>query len=594
MDGPTRDPGAEADTGPATPKDTARPKGEPLDVLPAPSGESWSGSFRRRTPSEVRREEIRRKVPRGGRRFSRLTLSIIALNILPVAALLGGLLYVGSYERSLIQQELVSLGTQARIFARALGETAIPVPSGAQNDQEIDQRVADWVIKQLVAPTRVRIRVFNHKGALVADTLKLKSAGIRVEKLAPPEEKPGWLSRAVVTAYDWFFDLISSGREEAPIYTEKKVQRATDYVEVKNALAGEASTFIRRSPRGYLVLSYAVPVQRYKRVYGALLVSANSINVDRNVRETRLDIMQIFAVILFATLLLSFYLSRSIARPINRLAAAAEAMRRHQKRSVAIPDFTNRRDEIGDLSGALRDLTNELWHRLDAIERFAADVAHEIKNPLSSVRSAVETAAKVDDPERKKMLMDVIHHDVERLDRLISDISRASRLDAEMSRVEPEPVDLGKLLTTLVDVHQATAEEDAPRMVLRLPDQPLIATAAEDRLVQVFQNVLVNAISFSPPRGEIRITGRREGNQLVIVIEDQGPGIPEGSEESIFNRFYSERPAGEKFGGHSGLGLSISRQIITALGGRIYAENVETGDGSITGARFVIRLRRSR
>ena len=573
--------------GPAKEPQTDLPAIETPAPVPLPDSDSDTITRSpRRTPSAT--------TVRGGRRFSRLTLSIIALNIFPVATLLGGLLYVGSYERSLIQQELVSLGTQARIFTRALGETAIPVPSSPATKQQIDVRVADWVIRQLVTPTRVRVRVFRDDGKMIADTRKIRGRNIREEKLPAPAEEPGWLTSAVVSVYEWFFDLLSATRDETPLYVEKKLFKAKDFAEVLAALKGESRSFIRRSLRGHLILSYAVPVQRYKKVYGALMVSISSESVDANVRETRLDIMQIFAVILFTTLLLSFYLSRSIARPINRLAAAAEAMRRRQKRSVSIPDFTHRRDEIGDLSGALRDLTSELWARLDAIEGFAADVSHEIKNPLSSVRSAVETVAKVDDPERQKKLMAVIQHDVERLDRLITDISRSSRLDAEMSRVVTEPIDVAKLLTALVDVHESTTGGEGPRLHLDLADEHLFALGVEDRLMQVFQNLIQNAVSFSPEGGEIKISGYQDGTEQVVMIEDQGPGIPEGKLEAIFDRFYTERPAGEAFGKHSGLGLSISRQIVDALGGDIYAENVTGPDDDVKGARFVIRLPRSR
>jgi two-component system sensor histidine kinase ChvG len=579
--------------GPAKELQTELPAIESPAPKPVPLPDSDSGS-NSETITRARRPSPSATTTRGGRRFSRLTLSIIALNIFPVATLLGGLLYVGSYERSLIQQELVSLGTQARIFTRAMGETAIPVPSGPAKEQQIDVRVANWVIKQLVTPTRVRVRIFKDDGAMIADTRKIQGRNIREEKLPAPQEEPGWLTSTVVSVYDWFFLLLSSTRDETPLYIEKKVFKASDFSEVMAALKGDSKSFIRRSLRGHLILSYAVPVQRYKKVYGALLVSISSQSVDANVRETRLDIMQIFAVILFTTLLLSFYLSRSIARPINRLAAAAEAMRRRQKRSVSIPDFTHRRDEIGDLSGALRDLTSELWARLDAIEGFAADVSHEIKNPLSSVRSAVETAAKVSDPERQKKLLAVIQHDVERLDRLITDISRSSRLDAEMSRVVTEPVDIAKLLTTLVDVHEATTDGDGPRLLLNLADEHLFALAVEDRIMQVFQNLIQNAVTFSPPDGEIRISAWQDGNDQVVTIEDQGPGIPEGKLEAIFDRFYTERPAGEAFGNHSGLGLSISRQIVDALGGDIFAENLSDEAGTVVGARFVIRLSRSR
>jgi two-component system sensor histidine kinase ChvG len=289
-------------------------------------------------------------------------------------------------------------------------------------------------------------------------------------------------------------------------------------------------------------------------------------------------------------------LGRSIARPINRLAAAADAMRRSKTRDVAIPDFTEREDEIGDLSAALNDLTNDLWQRLDAIESFAADVSHELKNPLASMKSAIETVTRIKDPEKQKRLLDMVREDVERLDRLITDISRASRLDSELSRIKLTPVDLGRLLGALADIRNTAAASAPARPTVRLvlPGRDkLQARADEDRLVQVIQNVLGNAESFSPPGGVITIGGTIDGDYVRVAIEDQGPGIPPGKEKDIFRRFYTERPAGEKFGTHSGLGLSISQQIVEAMGGTIHAENIEHPDGRIAGARFVIRLQRA-
>ena len=290
---------------------------------------------------------------------------------------------------------------------------------------------------------------------------------------------------------------------------------------------------------------------------------------------------------------MAFYLGRSIARPINRLAAAADAMRRSKSRDVAIPDFTEREDEIGDLSAALNELTNDLWHRLDAIEAFAADVSHELKNPLASMKSAIETVTRIKDPEKQKRLLDMVREDVERLDRLITDISRASRLDSELSRLKLSTVDVGRILGALSDIRNtaAAAAPGRPTVKLVLPGRDkLAARTDEDRLVQVFQNVLVNAESFSPPGGVITVTGAIEGNFVRIAIDDQGPGIPPGKEKDIFRRFYSERPAGEKFGTHSGLGLSISKLIVEAMGGTIHAENLRHPDGSVAGARFVIKL----
>jgi len=301
--------------------------------------------------------------------------------------------------------------------------------------------------------------------------------------------------------------------------------------------------------------------------------------------------LRIFGVALLVTILLSFYLASTIARPIRRLADAAERARGRGAR-VDIPDLMGRGDEIGELSRSLRDMTDALWQRMSAIESFAADVAHEIKNPLSSLRSAVETAARIEDPVKRRRLMVIIQDDVERLDRLISDISDASRLDAELSRQEVSPSDIGAMLQALVEVHETTRAEGAPRVVLDIAERgrDLIVPGIESRLSQVFINVIANAVSFSPANGEIRIRARLDGRAVLVSVEDEGPGIPEDRLTAIFDRFYSERPAGEKFGTHSGLGLSISKQIIEAHRGRIWAENRTDADGTVIGARFLIRL----
>ena len=300
----------------------------------------------------------------------------------------------------------------------------------------------------------------------------------------------------------------------------------------------------------------------------------------------------VFAIALAVTVLLSFYLAGTIARPIRRLAAAAKLVRYGQGRRFEIPDFGRRRDEIGDLSRALRDMTQALWDRLDAIEGFAADVAHEIKNPLTSLRSAVETVTRVRDPEQQRRLMSIILDDVQRLDRLISDISDASRLDAELSRAQTEPVDIAALLETLVEIQSATLDPDrAPRFKIELQDRSrLLVQGIEGRLGQVFRNLLSNAVTFSPPGGEILMSAQRSDGSVVIGLSDEGPGLPEGKLEAIFDRFYSERPKEEKFGTHSGLGLSISKQIVDAHGGSIRAENRISADGVVMGARFIVTL----
>jgi two-component system sensor histidine kinase ChvG len=321
------------------------------------------------------------------------------------------------------------------------------------------------------------------------------------------------------------------------------------------------------------------------------LLSIGSSEIEEELRTVRLELLRIFGVALLVTVLLSFYLAGTIARPIRRLAAAAERARGRGAR-VEIPDFTGRGDEIGDLSGSLREMTDALWQRMSAIESFAADVAHEIKNPLSSLRSAVETAIRIEDPANQRRLMAIILNDVERLDRLITDISDASRLDAELGRGELALIDITAMLRALVDVHEATRTDCSPRLVLEILERgrPLIVPGIETRLSQVFRNVIGNAVSFSPTRGEISLTARHDGRAVLVTVEDEGPGIPDDKLTAIFDRFYTERPLGEKFGTHSGLGLSISKQIIEAHRGMIWAENRKDGGGAVIGARFCVRL----
>jgi two-component system sensor histidine kinase ChvG len=351
---------------------------------------------------------------------------------------------------------------------------------------------------------------------------------------------------------------------------------------------------VRTAPRSGLILSVAVPVSRYKQVLGAIMLSTDSRDIEESLRSVRIDILNVFAIVLIATVLMSLYLAGTIARPVRRLAAAAEQVGLGHARGVVIPDFSRRGDEIGDLSTALREMTDALWSRMDAIERFAADVAHEIKNPLSSLRSAVETVSRIEDIPQQRKLMAIIADDVKRLDRLISDISDASRLDAELSRAESQPVDIATMLAILVEIHQTTEPAGGVRLESKIDDaKDLVVFGIEDRLVQVFRNLISNAISFSPAGGTILLRAWRDGSWANIAVEDQGPGVPEDKREAIFDRFYTERPKGEKFGTHSGLGLSISKQIITAHNGRIWAENIhESGsDTAVRGARFVVALR---
>jgi two-component system, OmpR family, sensor histidine kinase ChvG len=340
----------------------------------------------------------------------------------------------------------------------------------------------------------------------------------------------------------------------------------------------------------------AVPVQRLRAVLGVLLLSTRGGDIDNIVAAERWGIVRVSLFAAAVTVVLSMILANTIAGPVQRLASAAERVRHSVKARAEIPDFTDRTDEIGHLSGALRDMTQALYKRIDAIESFAADVAHELKNPLTSLRSATETLPLVKTPDSKERLMEIIQHDVRRLDRLISDISDASRLDAELGRVEFSPTDIVAMLRTLVEIHETTRAPGSPLLVLEFPadqpgrSRPLIVPGIESRLSQVFLNLIANAVSFSPPGGKIRIAAQPDGRAVLVTVEDQGPGIPEDKLTAIFDRFYTERPAGEKFGRHSGLGLSISKQIVEAHRGRIWAENRRDAQGWVGGARFLIRL----
>jgi two-component system, OmpR family, sensor histidine kinase ChvG len=572
---------------------TAKPEVAPRGPEAAPEGEAgWSSD------DAVRPEPAPEIRPAGLRswRFrwpsvSPLTRRIVAVNVLPLALLAVGFLYLGKFEGSLVGQQIESLRTQGEIFAAALSEGA--VLDSSDEGEVLLPDLARQMMRRLVEPTRTRARLFDIHGKLVVDSTLLRGPGsVQVSELSDPEQK-GWLSRLADWLYDSTTQWLPSGHRH-PVYREGET--AQNYSEAMAALRGDGGAMVRSDPRTHgLVISVAVPLQRYKQVLGAVMVSTSDREIQEELRTVRLELIRIFGVTLLVTVLVSLYLASTIAQPIRRLAAAAQRARGRAGR-IEIPNVTGRSDEIGELAASLREMTDALWQRMSAIESFAADVAHEIKNPLSSLRSAVETVTRIDDPDKQRRLMAVIQDDVERLDRLITDISDASRLDAELSRLEMSPTDIGAMLRALVDMHETTRAADSPRLVMELPadaagrGRPLIVPGIESRLSQIFLNVIANAVSFSPPDGEIRIRAALDGRAVLVTVEDQGPGIPTDQLTAIFDRFYSERPAGEKFGTHSGLGLSISKQIVEAHRGRIWAENRTDPGGAVCGARFLIRL----
>jgi two-component system sensor histidine kinase ChvG len=355
---------------------------------------------------------------------------------------------------------------------------------------------------------------------------------------------------------------------------------------------------VRVNNRGEVIVSVAVPVLRSRTIHGVLMLSTQGDDIDQMVTAERLAILKVGGVASAVMIVLSLALASTIAGPVRRLADSAERVRRRIRTRVEIPDFTRRRDEIGHLSGALRDMTDALYNRIEAIEMFAADVAHELKNPLTSLRSAVETMPLARSENSRARLLAVIEHDVKRLDRLISDISDASRLDAELQRQDVVPVDIRRLLTTLTSVSNETRLGHDVAVEVRFGGKDPIDTFSvpghASRLGQVISNLLMNAQSFSNPGDKVRILCRRVKSEVEIVIDDDGPGIRDDALERIFERFYTDRPH-QGFGQNSGLGLSISKQIIEAHGGRIWAENRPgpvgpDGEATVAGARFVLRL----
>jgi two-component system, OmpR family, sensor histidine kinase ChvG len=556
--------------------------------------------------------------------FSSLTRRIVVLNLIGLAILVSGILYLNQFRAGLIDAKVQSLLTQGEIIAGALATSAGIDTDEVQLDPEkqleaeqgqsssadddalgssleftIDPERAARILRGLVKPTGSRARIYSRDGALILDSDTFYSRGevLRYDLPPPGAEKPGPLTTF------WQALKTRMRQYDLPLYTEIGGDNGKAYPEVASALTGTSVPIVRVNDKGELVVSVAVPVQRMRAVLGVLLLSTRGGDIDNIVAAERWGIVRVSLFAAAVTVVLSVILANTIAGPVQRLAAAAERVRHSVKARAEIPDFTDRSDEIGHLSGALRDMTKALYGRIDAIESFAADVAHELKNPLTSLRSATETLPLAKTEEATQRLMEIITHDVMRLDRLISDISDASRLDAELAREDASAVDMAELLRTTVSVFNEIHRDDTREVVLDIAyspgARPYRVIGHDSRLSQVIVNLLDNAISFSPPEGRVTVATRRVGSEISIAIEDEGPGVPEENLERIFERFYTDRPV-ETFGQNSGLGLNISRQIVAAHGGRVYAENRPAPprrDGEAPerhlksgGARFVIWL----
>jgi len=524
------------------------------------------------------------------RPLSSLTQRIITINLVGLAVLVAGVLFLNQLRTELIQVRVNSLATQGKIIATAIAELAAVTPEATR----YDAYAANEVLRQLTLPTEQRAQLYT-RGRLTGDTRSFDFARrpVETESLAPPSKKPDGLLGWIEGMYSQLANVFFS--DALPLYIETPVAGITEDAEVYEAARGDISSALRVNSDGELIVSVAVPIQRLKVVMGVLVLSTEGGDIDRIIRVGRIEILRVVIVAGLVSLLLSFLLARGIARPLRKLAIAAETAgvqedMQIQPDRIEIPDYTARADEIGDLSGALRRMTEALYSRIDAIESFAADVAHEIKNPLTSLRSAVETMSLAKTDASRERLMEVIQDDVTRMDRLVTDISNASRLDAELVREKRASFDLGALVETMADI--SSAADHGVKLSTFVPPTSLMVRGLESRIGQVLANLIENAVSFSESSAQITLTaGRAEDGSAWVTVEDEGPGIPPDNLESIFQRFYTERPAEEAFGRHSGLGLSISKQIVDAHGGTIRAENIGRDDAP-DGARFILRLPR--
>ncbi|MGL4527601.1 MAG: stimulus-sensing domain-containing protein [Aestuariivirga sp.] len=577
-------------------------------------GEESPDSTESTGPAAPQRGGFRHLIPR------RLTSRIVFLNLLGLVVLVAGILYFNQFRQGLIDARVQSLTTQAHIIAAAIAGSATvdtgsividpdslsDTPDEARPDADqlsgldfpINPETAGPILRRLLANTTVRARIVDPEGNLVVDSRFLYSRGDIIQSELPPlaVDAGNPLKQLWDSFLTWAFSY------DYPRQPEYGLDNGKDFPEVAAALNGASVSLVRLNDRGQIVVLVSVPVQRYRAVLGALVLSTSGGEIDSVLGAERRVVFMTFGLVALVTILLSVFLAGTIAAPLRKLAAAAERVRRGVNKRVEIPDYTARQDEIGELSGAIRDMTTSLYNRIDAIEAFAADVSHELKNPLTSLRSAVETLSFVKTDEQRARLIDIVKHDVKRLDRLITDISDASRLDAELARAELHAVDMVKLLTAIVDLANEVRKPDQAEIQLdiaRLPPgmdpvRGYMVVGQDSRLGQVVRNLLDNARSFTRPGTRLNVRMRRVGDEVEFRVDDSGPGISPDNLERIFERFYTDRPE-VSFGANSGLGLSISKQIVEAHKGRIWAENRlgkadATGERTVLGARFIVRL----
>jgi two-component system, OmpR family, sensor histidine kinase ChvG len=547
-----------------------------------------------------------------------LIARIFLINLLGLVILALGILYFNQFRDSLISARAQSLRTQAQIIAAAIAGSATAdtgaiaidpnsLDEGADTAPDVDQpdgldfpinpETAGPVLRRLLANTGNRAQIIDADGNLVVDSRFIYGGDI-IETI---DNTPRVENVPVLERY-WNSFLTTFFGYDYPLRREYGLDNNKAIPEIAAALNGASVSQVKLDENREIIVTVSVPVQRYRAVLGALVLTNKGGEIDDVLRAERLVVIYTFGLASLITLLLSSVLASTIARPIRRLSEAAQQVRRGISKRAEIPDFSTRTDEIGNLSSSLRDMTGALYDRIDAIEAFAADVAHELKNPLTSLRSAVETLQVVKKDEQRNRLIEIVKQDVKRMDRLITDISDASRLDAELARTEATPTDLARLLNAITTMSNEVAKPDMADVILNIQpphkgvkeSEAYSVAGQESRLSQVFRNLIDNARSFTAPNTKVNVRLRRAGNVIEARVEDSGPGIRPENLERVFERFYTDRPE-QSFGNNSGLGLAISRQIVEAHKGRIWAENRlgrpnGEGERAVLGARFLVQL----
>lgn len=534
--------------------------------------------------SEVR--SIREKRGLFSLNRSPLTRKIITFNLVALNFLVAGILFLNSSRDTLAEQKAEAVRVEAELIANVFEVQAMQAQSVNLGTGE-GVNVADTLDTLEIRPG-LQVFVFDAARFLVGNAdATAQSAGLSIA------EKPTVISDFLLTVWSSISAVFRTDTNQQPLTLEDILRRQIEETD-------PTQTRIERSegPNGETIFTALSPIEVQSGVAGTIALVSFAPQIDAAVRLERESVLQMFVIATLVSIGLSLVLASTISNPISNLADAAEVGRDRHRRNVSsgrirIPDLTARPDEIGRLSGALRGMVAALYDRIDANEQFAADVAHEIKNPLASLRSAVGTLRLAKRPDQVERLLDVIDHDVRRLDRLVSDISNASRLDSELVKEEEAEFNLLDMLKNLSQFLGEDAKRRGIEFISDLPDRPIMVHGLEARLAQVFVNLITNAVSFCEDGDAIRIWARRRENRVLVVVEDTGPGIPDEALTKIFKRFYSQRPETD-FGNNSGLGLAISKQIVEAHGGVIWAENIRPTEADATseplGARFVVGL----